>query len=103
MLNYIIKMITQRQFSPSIKRRSEGRVRPADPRVPAGSGSGSGYADPHEGRVGLGLRKIYLSTLVTRPSIRPDSQFEQVYLSQKRKKKIKIRGKEGLTIKTERV
>ena len=33
-------MITPRQFSPSIKRTSKGRVRPADPRVTAGSGSG---------------------------------------------------------------
>jgi len=34
-----------------------------------GQGQGQGYADPQEGRIRLRLRKIYLSTLVTRPSI----------------------------------
>ena len=39
---------------------------------------GWGYTDPHEGRIGLELRKIYLSTIMTRPSIQLDSQFDQV-------------------------
>jgi len=57
MLNYIIKMITQRQFSPFIKRTSEGRVRPADLRVPAGSGSGSEVCQPAGGSGRVRVKK----------------------------------------------
>jgi len=78
-LNYIIKMISEIQFSASTKGMSEGQVRPVDPRDRGyPQGQGRGYADPHEGRIGLGLKKIYLSTLMTRPSTRPDPQFNQV-------------------------
>jgi len=60
-------------------------MRPADPRVPVRSELGSGYADQHEGRIGLGLRKSYLSTLITLPSIRPDPQFNEVYTASPQK------------------
>jgi len=72
-------MKNQGKFSPFTKGMFEGRVRRADLRVLARSGLRSGVCRPYEGRIGLGLRKIYLSTLITRPSIRPDPQYNEIY------------------------
>jgi len=71
-------MKIQRNFSPSTKRIFEGWVRPADLRILTRQGQGRERANPHDGRIGSGLRKFYLSTLITQLSIQSDPQFDQI-------------------------
>jgi len=56
-LNYIIKIKTQRKFPPSTKEISWGQVRSANIRVRTESGSGLEGCRPHEDRIGLELKK----------------------------------------------
>jgi len=74
MLNYIIKMKTQRQFLPSTKECLRVECDPLTQGCPQGQGQGRGHADPHEGWIWLRLGKIYLLTFMTRPS----PQFDYV-------------------------